>query len=569
MENTPTSRRAERVEKQKKNNRKWIATGAAAVILLCGGAIAYNNFTQERGNSTAGGQVMPATCSTTQTVTVATTEPMAEALGAMPVDEDSCITLDITTDKTASDVLSEATEGAGTTNLWIPDSTTRAELAMSQADAGLTPLAESLASTPGVLVSGDGATYPTWQEALADLETVSLGDPKEDPGAFVAMMSGVAEVSDGMVSLENLTAATGARAQSIGITEPAQSATELLEAVDAGSKDAAVVTEADYAAYTAEHDGAELTASVPGGGSFMLNYPLYQATSSNNTTIDEAAQQIIDFMTSQEGQEALTEAGLRPADGTALGDGRGVSDFTQLTPSNQDALTQIWTSYALQSAPLNALVMLDASGSMLQAVEGTDQNRMDITVESVLAGSQLFPARDSMGLWKFSRAVADPNGPGPDYQELVPVRGVEETVDGKTQRQLLQEAGLSIAGDIHPDDQTPLYDATLAAFNSAQENYKAGSVNAIIVITDGQNTAASSITQEELISQIQQRQDPNNPIFMILIGISEDADMAALDTIAQQTGGEAYVASSPADIQRIFAEALTGVAEAAASGAQQ
>ena len=89
MANNAKSRRQERIEKQKKNSRKWIATGAAAVILLCGGAIAYTNITGDKQPSTTSGQTVPAACSTTQAVTVATTEPMAAALKAMPVDEDT------------------------------------------------------------------------------------------------------------------------------------------------------------------------------------------------------------------------------------------------------------------------------------------------------------------------------------------------------------------------------------------------------------------------------------------------------------------------------------------------
>lgn len=563
MANNAKSRRQERIEKQKKNSRKWIATGAAAVILLCGGTIAYTNITGDKQPSTTSGQTVPAACSTTQAVTVATTEPMAAALKAMPVDEDTCITLDITTDKTASDVLTESTSGTATTNLWIPDSSTRAELAMSEANTGLTPLAESLAQTPGVIVSEDNTSYGTWLEALKAEDTVSMGDPKEDPGAFAALLGGISEVSAGTVSIEDLTGGTALRAQSIGVTEATQSATELLTDVDNGTKDAAIVTEADYAAYASAHADSGLTATVPGDGSFALNYPLYQASSSNNTTIDQAAQQIIDFMGSEDGKQALAAAGLRAADGQELEGEYSVGSFAALTPSNQDVLTQVWTSYSLQSAPLNALVVLDASGSMLLPVAGTDKSRMDITVESVLAGSQLFPARDSMGLWKFSRDLTLPDGSVSDYQELVPVRGFEETVDGKTQRVLLQEAGSGIAATIDPNGFTALYDTTLAAFRSAKESYAYGSVNAVIVLTDGENHDDNSISQEELISTIQAEQDPANPVFIIMIGVSEDADMNALTTIAQSVGGEAHMASSPTDVQRIFAEALTGISDTA------
>lgn len=562
MTETPKSRRQQRVEQQKKTGRKWVATGAAAVILLSGGAIAYINMTGDKTPSTTSGQTVPAACSTTQSVTVATTEAMASALKSMPVDEETCVTLDITTAKTASDIVAESANESAGTNLWIPDSSVRAQLAMAESKTELTSIAESLAQSPGVLVSKKDTTFPTWLEALKAQDTVAMGDPKVDPGAFSALMGGISEASDGKVSTEDLSSGSGLRAQTIGVSEPAQNASELLNAVDSGTKDAAIVSEADYASYAAAHSDSGLKAKIPGDGSFALNYPLYQASSGTNTTVDKAAKQIVKFMSSDGGQEALAKAGLRTSEGKIVNTDNNVGDYKALVPGNKEVLEQMWASYSLQSAPLNALVVLDASGSMLDKVAGTDKTRMDITVESVLAGSQLFPARDSMGLWKFSRNLTTAKGEVADYEELVPVRGFEETTDGKTQRELLQEAGAGITATIKPDDQTALNDTLLATFRSAKANYKTGSVNAVIMLTDGQNVDDESISQEELISTIQAEQDPNNPVFFILIGISEEADMNALNTIAQSVGGEAHIASSPTDIQRIFAEALTGITDA-------
>src|SRR5699024_7457551 len=70
--------------------------------------------------------------------------------------------------------------------------------------------------------------------------------------------------------------------------------------------------------------------------------------------------------------------------------------------------------------------------------------------------------------------LALPDGYVSDYQELVPVRGFEETVDGKTQRVLLQEAGSGIAATIDPNGFTALYDTTLAAFRSRSEERRVG-----------------------------------------------------------------------------------------------
>ncbi|MDO4897738.1 MAG: substrate-binding domain-containing protein [Rothia sp. (in: high G+C Gram-positive bacteria)] len=573
MSSTP-SRRAHREQHQKKNTRQWVAAGAAAVILLTGGVIAVNQFSND-GQNNAGtfGQEVPRDCATTQNVTVETTESMAQALRHMPVDPETCISLDISTDKSASDLVAAASSSGGSqTNLWIPDSSLRAELAMAEAGAQLNPVTDSLAQTAGVLVSTKESTdFSHWADVLNDDTAVKMGDPKQDSGAFAALMAGVAEVSDGAATEQTLSEGTALRATTIGVDEAAPSARELLDRVESGEVETAVVTEADYTAYRAQKGDTALKVSAPSSGSEVLNYPMYRTSGSKNATIDNAATQIKDFLASEEGKKALTSAGLRSAGGEALADTNAgpLGAITPLITENSTVLGQTWTSYALQSAPLNALVVLDTSGSMLRTVEGSDKTRIDLTVESVLAGSQLFPARDSMGLWKFSRNLKTPSGEVSDWVELVPLRGFEETVDGKTQRELLQEAGAGIAKDIDPNGKTALNDTLLAAFRSMKESYEPGAANAVIMLTDGENWDDGSISQEELIKTIQAEQDPEHPVFVILIGVSQDADMNALTTIATSVGGEAYPALSPEDIQKIFAEGLTSIAAEKAEGAAQ
>lgn len=89
------------------------------------------------------------------------------------------------------------------------------------------------------------------------------------------------------------------------------------------------------------------------------------------------------------------------------------------------------------------------------------------------------------------------------------------------------------------------------------------------MLTDGENYDEGSISQEELISTIQAEQDADEPVFILLIGISQDANMEALQTIASVTGGEAYPALSPTDVQVIFSEGLTQVAAKKAKEATQ
>lgn len=568
---TSQSRRAAREQQQKKTTRKWAATGAAAIILLSGGVVAVNHLNEGENRGTSPSQrALPQECATTQNVTVETTPTMAQVLEKIPVDPEKCITLDVSIGESSAEMLSQAASGSSYANLWIPDSSTRAKLAMTEAKTELTSISDSLAQTVAVVVTAaDTPRFNHWTDALADGDAAKMGDPQLDSGAFAAFMSGIAEVSAGESSPEKLTEGTGLRATTIGVDGEPPTSEDLLAQVEKDESSAAVVTEAEFTRYRAEHGGDSLKATAPGSSSAILDFPLYRTSTSTNSTIDDAAAQISDFMVSEEGRQALAEAGLRPTGQEALKDGGALGSVTPLTQTNPEILEQTWLSYSLQSAPLNALVILDASGSMLTPVEGTDKTRMDLMVDSVLAGSQLFPARDSMGLWKFSRNLKSPDGSIADYQKLVPVRGMEEVTDGKTQRELLQEAGTSISGSIGSTDPTALHDTLLAGFREVKEHYEPGAANVVIMLTDGENYDEGSISQEELISTIQAEQNPDEPVFILLIGISQDANMEALQTIASGTGGEAYPTLSPTDIQVIFAEGLTQVAAEKAKEATQ
>lgn len=566
------SRRAVREQQRKKTIRKWAATAAAATILLSGGGVvAHHHVEGENRGTSPSQQALPPECATTRNVTVETTPAMAQVLEKIPVDPEKCITLDVNIGESSEEVLSQAASGSSYAHLWIPDSSTRATLAMAEAKTELTPISDSLAQTIAVVVTAtDTPRFHHWTDALADGNAAKMGDPQQNSGAFAAFMSGIAEVSAGHSSPEKLAEGTGLRATTIGVDGELPTSEDLLTQVEKGEIPAAIVTEAVFTRYRAEHGSESLKATAPGSSSAILDFPLYRTSTSTNSTIDDAAAQISNFMASDEGRQALSEAGLRPTGQEALEDGGALGSVTPLTQTNPEILERTWLSYSMQSAPLNALVILDASGSMLTPVEGTDKTRMDLTVDSALAGSQLFPARDSIGLWKFSRNLALPDGCTADYQKLVPVRGMEEEVtDGKTQRELLQEAGTSISGSIGSTDPTALHDTLLAGFRELKEHYEPGAANVVIMLTDGENYDEGSISQEELISTIQAEQDADEPVFLLLIGISQDANMEALQTIASATGGEAYPALSPTDVQVIFSEGLTQVAAEKAKEATQ
>ena len=63
---------------------------------------------------------------------------------------------------------------------------------------------------------------------------------------------------------------------------------------------------------------------------------------------------------------------------------------------------------------------------------------------------------------------------------------------------------------------------------------------------------------DELLTTLEKEQDPENPVRIITVGISQDADAKVLKQIAETTGGTSHIARAPEDIQKVFVDALTG-----------
>lgn len=536
------SRRAWREAEKKKSGLRWAALGAAAFILVGGGGLLL--VTQNDSPS----DPVPTSCDSTRRVSVVTEQAMADVLADKPVDGDSCIQLEVTTESSAQ-TASRVASGELQEPLWIPDSTTRVPADLMGESVSVHT--DSLASSPAVVVGQNKVDVgATWTEALRE-DTTRMGSPDRDSGAQLTLLSVASEVSEGTVEQSDAAEELTTRAQTQGINGPILSAEEMLGAVnDDGGQ--AIVTERDYMEYTAQNANAGLAAGVPADGTSFLNFPLLASGDSleKNDAVRAAADEISTWLGTDDGKQALARHHLRTVDGQL--DQAAVDNPARLPAPSEDVATTILESYRNQAAPMNALVALDASGSM-GTVEASGQTRWKSTVQTLMLGTQLFPARDSMGIWLFSDDLGDET----PYREIVPIRGMEETTDGRTQRELLQE---TLAGsEYKKGGQTDLYETALAAFREQQKNYQEGQLNIVLLISDGaqENYTDDSMTLEEVTSALQEEQDPNHPVVIVSLGIAEEADAEALTAISESTGGSYHPATTPEELQSAFVEALS------------
>jgi hypothetical protein len=195
------------------------------------------------------------------------------------------------------------------------------------------------------------------------------------------------------------------------------------------------------------------------------------------------------------------------------------------------------------------LTVIDVSASM-EAPAG-DGTRATLARDAAKSTLILVPGTSSIGLWVFAHQLQGEQ----DWVELAPIRALSEQVDGTEQRDLL-DAELDTIPDRLSPGGTGLFDTTLAAVRAAREQYDPEAVSSVLVVTDGTNEDDAGVTLDTLLQTLEAEADPRRPVKVIGVALGPDADIAPLEEIARVTGGAAYSAVDPTDLQDVLFDAL-------------
>ncbi len=444
-----------------------------------------------------------------------------------------------------------ALEGSALPHVWVPDSslwTVRA------GDADL-DASGSMATSPVVLGTsraaadalGWTASPPDWRAALSGERPIAVPDlagSAEGVSALAAVQTslGGGDQADNAVVQAVLAARRG----------PATTPAEALEAAARNDVDAPLVPISEQEVITANRLAPEsqLVAVYPAEGSPQLDYPVLRVGSPADD--DRAAvDAVVRTLTSAAARTAVLDAGFRDAEGTAPTEpGPGVQEQApealEVDPEGVQALLGELSRLA---APSRLLTVIDVSASM-EAPAG-DGTRATLARDAARSALTLIPGTSSIGLWVFAHQLEGEQ----DWQELAPIRTLTDEVDGSTQRELLDRELETIPDRLDPGG-TGLYDTTLAAFRSAQEQYDPEAVSSVVIVTDGTNEDASGIGIDELLQALAAEADPQRPVKVIGVALGPDADITALQQIGDATGGAAYSAVDPTDLQDVLFDAL-------------
>jgi Mg-chelatase subunit ChlD len=212
----------------------------------------------------------------------------------------------------------------------------------------------------------------------------------------------------------------------------------------------------------------------------------------------------------------------------------------------EDAL-RTWSAVTLKA---RMLTVIDVSGSMAQDA-GQGRTRIELARDAAVTGLTLYPDSAKIGLWAFSE-LQDPPA---DWVSLVGIGRLTSPVDGVSRREALIRAARSLPSLV--EGGTGLYDTTLAAFRTVRADYDPARINSVLLLTDGRNEDDDiGIGLPTLLRTLRAEFDPAQPVPIITIGMGPAADLATLTRISEITGGKAYAALDPNDIETVFLDAM-------------
>jgi Ca-activated chloride channel family protein len=161
----------------------------------------------------------------------------------------------------------------------------------------------------------------------------------------------------------------------------------------------------------------------------------------------------------------------------------------------------------------NVYLVADVSGSMEGSKLDNAQQALRVFVEQIQGDVE------RVGLVRFSTNAA----------EVVPLGEL-----GQNRADVNRAIDRLVAsGD------TALLDGVDLAYRRLQELGDTERINAIVVMTDGQENY-SRISLDELIRRIQDGNASGVPVVVFCIGYGDDADEAVLRSIAESSGGQYY-----------------------------
>lgn len=301
-----------------------------------------------------------------------------------------------------------------------------------------------------------------------------------------------------------------------------------------------------------------LVAIYPKEGTLYSDNPLYVVDADWVDAEQKAgAEQFIEFVQQPQNQKKVLEFGFRPGNpdvavGAPVVAANGVdpNQPSQLLEVPEPAvMVSLLDKWFDQRKDARVMLVLDVSGSMKDPADPSDsgsETKLGLAQRAAVESLDEFKGSDDVGLRVFTTGL----GPNQDQNfldllELQPMSTNRESLANKINDQL-------------PLNATPLYEATATAYDQMVADYDPTRINAIVLLTDGQNDDGDRSDDDQQLQALltKLREGTNGelakPIRIFPIAYGQGADLDVLEQIAEATNAAAYDASDPATITKVF-----------------
>jgi Ca-activated chloride channel homolog len=260
-----------------------------------------------------------------------------------------------------------------------------------------------------------------------------------------------------------------------------------------------------------------------------------------------------EYLQRPENQQRVLEFGFRPGNPAVALSGPFDEDLgidgdqpqTTLQVPDPAVLAAALDQWDEHRKAARVLLTIDVSGSM-GGRAGTDEDgrrvtRLDLAKEAALAALDDFRDDDEVGLRLFTSGLDGPVSDGyVDVVEIGPMAANRADLAGALE-------------NLVPRSGTPLYDTVGASFLDLLEGYETDKINAVVVLSDGEDDGSGS-SLAELLAVLETGAEGATvrDVRVFLIGFGEDANMTTLRRIAEATDAAAYDATDPGSIHKVF-----------------
>lgn len=208
-------------------------------------------------------------------------------------------------------------------------------------------------------------------------------------------------------------------------------------------------------------------------------------------------------------------------------------------------LLDLWEE---QRKGARVLLTIDVSGSMGDPAlaDSVRPTKLDLAKEAAITALDQFADQDEVGLRVFSTEL----GPAehPEWVDVVPIGPIAEVREQLAMR----------IRQLVPREGTPLYTVTQAAYDELLAGYEGEKINAVVLLTDGQNEDVNE-DLDGLLATLQEGSEgqASRPVRIFTIAYGEEADTGTLSRIAEATNAAAYDASDPTSIDKVFTSVIS------------